>query len=176
MTRSLQQSKNPWRSIVLSSPTCLGYVKWTSLLRKSSGWNPSLCFHLVQVPYLAFCHGFILKGCNFQGFVHLRNISKELFREVSELCSELRTKGSLPTGEKISKTKISQIMLEAKMFDLVSIFLGVWGTLLLSQGKIPLWFAFLFLVSWKLPAVFHEKHRPYTVSGVLALWVSGCIY
>lgn len=174
--RSLQQSKNPWRSIVLSSPTCLGYVKWTSLLRKSSGWNPSLCFHLVQVPYLAFCRGFILKGCNFQGFAHLINISKKLFREVSELCSELRTKGSLPTGEKISETKISQIMLEAKMFDLVSIFLGVWGTWLLSQGRIPLWFAFLFLVSWGLPAAFHEKHRPYTVSGVLALWVSGCIY
>lgn len=174
--RSLQQSKNPWRSIVLSSPTCLGYVKWTSLLRKSSGWNPSLCFHLVQVPYLAFCRGFILKGCNFQGFAHLINIAKKLFREVSELCSELRTKGSLPTGEKISETKISQIMLEAKMFDLVSIFLGVWGTWLLSQGRIPLWFAFLFLVSWGLPAAFHEKHRPYTVSGVLALWVSGCIY
>lgn len=121
MTRSLQQSKNPWQSIVLSSPTCLGYVKWTSL-RKSSGWNLSLCFHLVQVPHLALCRGFILKGYNFQGFVHLRNISKKFCREVSQLCSELRTKGSLPTGEKISETKISQIMLEAKMFDLVSIF------------------------------------------------------
>lgn len=122
MTRSLQQSKNPWQSIVLSSPTCLGYVKWNSLLRKSSGWNPSPWFHLVQVPYLAFCHGFILKGCNFQGFVHLSNISKKLFQEVSQLRSELWTKGSLPTGEKISKTKISPILLEAKMFDLVSNF------------------------------------------------------
>lgn len=113
-----------WQEVCnkLWSPTCLGYLKWNSLLRKSSGWNPSLCFHLVQVPYLAFCRGFILKGYNFQGFVHLRNISKKLFQEVSQLCSELRTKGSLPTGEKISKTKISQIMLEAKMFDLVSSF------------------------------------------------------
>lgn len=169
----MNKAITPWQGIIVKSN--LSYIKWNSLLRKNSGWNPSLCILLVPPHNLEFRSGFILKGCNFQRhfliFFTLEIPPRDFSQEVSQLCSELWT---LLTGDKISKTKTKQVVLELKMLNLVS---DCSPFLLEAHGSLPWEIAFLIpflcLVSWETPAAFHDQHWPQAIMGILPVWVSG---